>query len=115
MKTVKTRYLALKFECNTELDRDIFWKNLIETYLRLYGEYGLSKANIRLLDFKKENKYAIVSVNHTSLPRIRTVLTLIRELNGVKIIIHVLGVSGTIKRLKAKFPSTEALENNKTF
>ncbi|MEM2448814.1 MAG: Rpp14/Pop5 family protein [Candidatus Bathyarchaeia archaeon] len=103
MKTFKTRYLALKFECDGEIDRDVFWNCLIETYLRLYGEYGFSKANIRLLEFK--GKSAIISVDHAALPYLRAALTMIRELNGVKTIVRVLGVSGTIKRLKAKFLS----------
>lgn len=101
MKRFKTRYLALKVECEGEFNRDSFWKELIETYLRLYGEYGLSRANLRLLEFK--DNLIILSVSHGALPYLRAALTLIRELDGAKTIIHVLGVSGTVKRLKAKF------------
>ncbi|MBS7611020.1 ribonuclease P protein component 2 [Candidatus Bathyarchaeota archaeon] len=102
MKKFKTRYLALKVECDGKFNRDSFWRNLIETYLRLYGEYGLSKANLRLLEFR-ENRFAILSANHNALPYLRAALMLIRELDGMRTIIHVLGVSGTVKRLKAKF------------
>ncbi len=106
MKTFKTRYLALKVECDGEFDRDSFQKNLIETYLRLYGEYGLSKANLKLLKLE-EDGLAILSVNHKALPQLRAALALIRELGGVRTVVHVLGVSGTIKRLKAKFLSAD--------
>jgi len=106
MKMFKTRYLALKVECDGKFNRDSFQKNLIETYLRLYGEYGLSKANLKFLKLGDDG-LAILSVNHSSLPHLRTALAFIRELDGVRTLVHVLGVSGTIKRLKAKFLSTE--------
>lgn len=101
MKRFKTRYLALKVECEVEFNKDSFFQKLIETYLRLYGEYGLSKANLRLLEFKAN--FIILSVSHGALPYLRAALTLIRELDSAKMFIHVLGVSGTVKRVKAKF------------
>lgn len=96
----KRRYLALKL-LGASINKEAFWSSLIAMYLRLYGEYGLSKANLRLIEFRKDT--AIVSVSHRSLPKLRAALTFMKDIKGEKLLIQVLGVSGTIKKLRAKF------------
>jgi len=98
----KRRYLALKL-MGGRVFKTSLWSSVIDIYLRLYGEYGLSKAGLRLIEFNEDQGVAIISVNHRSLPYLRAALSLLREVDGKKVIIQVLGVSGTLKRLRRKF------------
>jgi len=102
----KRRYLALRLIGGKVL-KTALWSSVVDVYLRLYGEYGLSKAGLRLIEFNENRGVAIISVNHRSLPYLRAALSLLREVDGKRVIIQVLGVSGTLKRLRSKFLKTE--------
>lgn len=87
------------------------WSSILSLYLRLYGEYGLSKADLKLVEFDEDKGVAIISVTHTSLPYLRAALSLLREVDGKKVVLHVLGASGTLRRLKRKFLIDRGVES----
>ncbi len=101
-KRVRRRYLAL--EVNSEqavTERDVM-NAVWEAVLKLFGEYGSSKTDLSLMEADLQRNYAIVRCSHTSLERVRASIASITEINGNPAVVHVSGVSGTLKSLRKK-------------
>jgi len=102
LKSVRRRYLALEIDSDGLFDSREFMDAVWSAVLRLYGEYGASRAGLTLIDYDMEKRFAVVRVAHTSLGLIRTALTSMTKIGNKSVAIHVLTVSGTIKALYKK-------------
>lgn len=80
--------------------KNAIW-NMIE---RLFGEYGASKTGFVLINYDATKKYAVLRCANKMLEAFRASLASLTEVNGKPAVIHVLGVSGTLKSLERKFP-----------
>ena len=69
---------------------------------RLFGEYGASKTNLKLIKYVPEKRQVVVRCSHTMLEEVRAAITSTVEVNGKAAVIHVVGVSGTLKALAKK-------------
>lgn len=80
---------------------DAIWQNS----MALFGETGASKFSLwvpyNLYDRKKRR--GIVKCAHTSVEEVRSALAAIRQIGNEPVIVHVLGVTGTILSAKKKF------------
>ena len=105
MKIVRRRYLAVKIDSAQEIEekelKNAVW-NAIE---RLFGEYGASKAGFVLINYDASKNYAVLRCASSMLEAFRASLVSLTEISGKPVAIHVLGISGTLKSLKKKFPS----------
>jgi ribonuclease P/MRP protein subunit POP5 len=101
---VRRRYLAIKIDGVQEIEeRDL--KNAIwDTVVRLFGEYGASKTGFVLISYDTVKGYALLRCSSTALEAFRASLASLMEIGGKLATINVLGVSGTLKSLKRKFP-----------
>jgi len=100
-----------KFEVSEVIEA--IWKNT----LRLYGDVGTSELSMWIPAnlYNKERKEGIVKCNHLSVEKIRFSLTTIREINEERVIIKVLGTTGTIKSAKTKYlGASKTLEDYST-
>ena len=99
---MRRRYLALKVVSEQPVKgRDVIeavWKAV----LQLFGEYGASQASLNLIECNSQKNYAIVRCSHTAMDMVRASVTSITEINEKPAVIHVLGVSGTLKALRKK-------------
>jgi RNase P/RNase MRP subunit POP5 len=77
---------------------DAVWSEVV----KLYGEYGASRAGLAFIDYDVERKLAIVRVANTAVDMVRAALVSITKIGTKPIAIHVLTVSGTIKALIRK-------------
>jgi RNase P/RNase MRP subunit POP5 len=102
IKREKRRYLKLKIESNQQLDDDSVMDAVYASVKRLFGEYGASKANIRLITGLPENQYVVVRCSHLMLQHVRAAVASTVEIDGTEAAIHVLAVSGTLKALSKK-------------
>ena len=102
IKREKRRYLALKIESNQPLDEGAIMDAVHASVKRLFGEYGASKANIRLITGLPENRYLVVRCSHLMLEQVRAAVASTVEINGTEAAVHVLAVSGTLKSLSKK-------------
>jgi RNase P/RNase MRP subunit POP5 len=102
IKREKRRYLKLKIECDKPHDEAAVMDAVHASVKRLFGEYGASKANIRLIKGLPENGYLVVRCSHFMLQQVRAAVASTVEINGTEAAIHVLAVSGTIKALSKK-------------
>jgi len=100
----KKRYVV--FEAITDKFEPKSTENLIiENTLRFMGEFGVSKSGFMMLNDSWNKNKGIIKINPKYVDELKMSLGLIKG----KIIINVLGVSGTLKKAKQKFMKEEEL------
>ncbi len=108
MVKFKSRYLLVESLYENDKIRNLdpsqmsgIIKKVVES---LFGEIGLGKIN-KNLQIKYMNNHSnlmIVRVSKEHLNLLWTTLSLINEIDGEKVKLHVIGVSGTIKKTEIK-------------
>lgn len=107
IKREKRRYLSLKIETDQLFDEQTILDAVYASILRLFGEVGASKANIKLITSFPEKNQLIIRCSHFMLEKVRASITSIIEINKKETTIHVLNVSGTLKALSKKIKKKE--------
>ena len=102
MKSVRRRYLALEIDTDELLDSREFMDAVWSAVLRLYGEYGASRAGLSLIDYDMEKRFAVIRTVHTTVDMVRTALASITRIGSKPVAVHVVRVSGTIRSLYKK-------------
>jgi len=98
----RRRYVLAKIDSEMMPSERDFQKLLWSSIIRLFGEYGASHADISLIEYNREARYAIIRCQHNALPMVRAALAAILKADGDRISVHVLLVSGTLKALRRK-------------
>ena len=101
-KRVRRRYLALKVVSKQPVDRRDVTDAVWNAVFRLFGEYGASQANLSLVEFNPQKNVAVVRCSHAALEMVRASIASITEINDKPAVIHVVGVSGTLRALRKK-------------
>jgi len=73
-----------------------------DSILRLFGEYGASRTDLRLIDYDPENKRAVIRCSHEALPLVKASIPCITRIGGRPAAVHIELVSGTLKSLRKK-------------
>lgn len=102
IKREKRRYLALDVVSQQPLNERTVLDVVQCSVCRLFGEYGASKANIKLIKGIPEKQQVVIRCSHLMLERVRAAIASILEVDGQPVAIHVVGVSGTLKALANK-------------
>ena len=98
---IRHRYLVLEIDFKEAFSSKEFVDAIWEAIFKLFGEYGASKASIKLIDYDQKEKIAVISTTHKSLNMTRAALTSITKIADNPVAIHIIKVSGTLKTLKA--------------
>ena len=101
-KRVRRRYLALKVVSEQHVNERDVMDAVWNAVLKLFGEYGASQANLSLMEADPQRNFAVLRCTHTALERVRASIASITEINGKPAVIHVIGVSGTLRALRKK-------------
>ncbi len=101
-KRVRWRYLAIKVLSEKPFDKREVMDAVSNAVLQLFGEYGASQANLRFIEFDPRKDYAVTRCSHAALEMIRASIASITEIDGRRVVFHVLGVSGTLRALRRK-------------
>ena len=101
-KRMRRRYLALKVVSEQPVNERAVMDAVWNAVLKLFGEYGASQANLSLMEYDPQRNYAVVRCSHAVLERVRASIASITEINGKPAVIHVIGVSGTLRALRKK-------------
>jgi ribonuclease P/MRP protein subunit POP5 len=99
---VRWRYLALRVVSEQPVNGREVMDAVWNAVLRLFGEYGASQANLSLIEFNLQKNYAVTRCSHTALEMVRASIASITEINEKPAVIHVVGVSGTLRALRKK-------------
>ena len=98
----RRRYLALKVEGEEPLNGRTVMDAVEASVLRLFGEYGASQANLKMIEYIPQKSQLVVRCSHKALEKVRAAIASTIEINGKTAAIHVVGVSGTLKALSKK-------------
>ncbi len=102
IKREKRRYLALTVVGEQSPSEEAVLDAVQASIHRLFGEYGASKANLRLIKKRPEKEQIVVCCSHKALEQVRAAIALTTVIDGKVGAVHVLGVSGTLKALSKK-------------
>jgi ribonuclease P/MRP protein subunit POP5 len=102
VKREKRRYLALEVAGDQTVDEGAVLDAVQASVSRLFGEYGASKANLKLITYIPEKHQFVICCSHIMLEKVRAAIASIMEVNGKTAAMHVVGVSGTLKALSKK-------------
>ncbi len=96
------RYLAISLEGGYAYSEQEVSDALYQAVRELFGDYGVSGLQPRLIEFDEETSKGIVRCSRSHTREMRAVLALITEISNREAAVRVTGASGTIKSLKAK-------------
>lgn len=99
----RNRYLVFELISDSKVDRDSVIRAIWNSSLTFLGELGTSKSSLWLTEWDSAKGIGILKVNHKAVDKARAALALVKEINKKPCIIHVLGISGTIKKAKEKW------------
>jgi len=102
IKREKRRYLALEVASEQSVDERVVLDAVQASVRRLFGEYGASKTNLKLITYIPEKHQVVICCSHFMLEKVRAAIASIMEVNGETAAMHVVGVSGTLKALSKK-------------
>lgn len=97
----KKRYLAIEIDCEEKLTRNQFIKGIWNNAISLIGDYGVSKTDLWIHDY--DGKYAIIECKKDKINLICQIISTTYKINNNKTKLNILGISGTIKKVKKKF------------
>ncbi|MBD3309763.1 ribonuclease P protein component 2 [Candidatus Woesearchaeota archaeon] len=102
----KKRYLAFEIASKKEIKdisaiSDAIWKSSLE----FLGESGCAKAGIMILKdrYNKEKQRGLIRVSSKHVENLKASLALTKQVQGRKVIIKSIGVSGIIKKAEQKY------------
>jgi ribonuclease P/MRP protein subunit POP5 len=98
---MKKRYLAIELICEEPANRNDLIKELMSSASSLLGDVVASECDIKVLGF--EDFKGVIQCTHTRVKETRASLAALTRINGKRATLHVLGASGTIKRVNEKF------------
>ena len=110
---MRRRYIAVKIkrenldERSKTLSRGALWEAVWTNLIQLYGEYGASQADLSLIEYNPNKSYAIFRCSHKALDTVRTTISAVTKIGGLRLALHILYVSGTLKALKRRLMEDE--------
>ena len=106
-KRERRRYLALAIKTqHTFQEREIVYA-VRNALIELFGEYGVSRANLKFMEIDLTKSFAIVRCSHTALEKVRASVASITAINGKPVVLHSIAVSGTLQALRKRVISKE--------
>ncbi|MFX1479243.1 MAG: Rpp14/Pop5 family protein [Promethearchaeota archaeon] len=102
MKKERQRYIIFKIitEGNLLLNQKLILKSIWQSIWRYFGMKEANKIGLWLLELNLEESYGIIRFSHETKEVIITSLTLVKEINGNKVILSPIKTYGTIKSIK---------------
>jgi len=105
----RRRYLAVRLVTedsppSDDAFREALWRRLNE----LYGELGVSRIGFWLVVYDPSLRAAIIRCRHDQVRMVRAALATITHIGESRLILHVVGISGTIRKAKTLIPGMEA-------
>ena len=99
------RYLVFEIISTKDFDISEMVEAVWQSSMTLFGETGASKFSLwvpfNLYD--RQKKRGIIKCAHTSVEEVRSAIAAIQQIGNEPVIVHVLGVTGTILSAKKKF------------
>ena len=91
--------MALKIDSKEIFSPGEFMDAVWDAVLKLYGEYGMSRSGLMLINYDAEKRLAVIRTMHTTVEMVRAALASITKIQDKPVAIHVITISGTIRTL----------------
>ncbi len=98
----KKRYLVYEIKTEKKIQLQEVKQEIEDKMLQFLGELGYGKAGIIILNEWQDNK-GMLKVNTKYLNNVKTALSLITSIEGQRVLIKSIGVSGILSKAKDKF------------
>ena len=102
IKREKRRYIAINVESEQYFNELEVLAAVQASVLRLFGEYGASKADLKLIKTIPEKRQLVLRCSHLMLEKVRAAIASIVQIADRPAVVHVVGVCGTLKALSKK-------------
>ena len=102
-KTERNRYLVYEVVSDSKVGDEEIGKAIWKTALDFLGELGVSRSSLRIVEFDEKKQKGIIKVNHKSVEEARVVLALVKDINKKPVALHVLGVSGILRKARGEW------------
>lgn len=99
---MRRRYIAVKIDSNQTIKKEDVFYAVWNSILKMFGEYGASQTDLRLIDYDPENRQAVLRCSHKALPLVKASIPCVTRIGGGAAAIHVQLVSGTLSALRRK-------------
>lgn len=101
----RKRYIAFQVISENKIPINDVFNSIWHSLLNFLGEYGVANAAIWVTktNYNEEKQIGIIRCSHLSVEHVRASLAMIQRIGDSRVIMKVLGVSGTIKAAKKKF------------
>ena len=101
----RRRYIAYQMISEEKVLLQDLINGIWHSILNFLGEHGSSKADIWIARdiYDEKKQMGLIRCSHLSVEHIRASLALIERIGDARVVVKVLGVSGTIKAAKMKF------------
>jgi len=101
----RRRYIAYQVLSEDKFILQDLINSIWHSLLNLLGELGASQADIWIVKdtWDEKKQIGIIRCSHDNVEQVRTSLALIERIGDVRVIVKVLGISGSIKATKMKF------------
>ncbi len=99
----KKRYMVFKIISSKKIAKAIVFESILYSYKENFGDIGLARAGIQLVDYDEETNTGILRVGNTYVDNARYSFAMVKKIDDMDVIIFTKGISGTIKKSKAKF------------
>jgi len=95
------RYLAITIDGDDAYSEQDISEIIQQSVMELFGDYGVSSIRPRLKEYDAEKRVGIIRCDRGHTREMRVALAIITKIGSRDAAIRVMGVSGTIKSLKA--------------
>ena len=101
----RRRYIAYQVISEEKILLQDLANSIWHSVLNFLGEHGSSKADMWIAKniYDEKRQMGLIRCSHLSVEDIRASLALIERIGDTRVVVKVLGVSGTIKAAKVKF------------
>jgi ribonuclease P/MRP protein subunit POP5 len=98
----KERYIKFKLISEEPVEYADLEAAIWSTFLEFYGEEGVSRFSLWLIKnlWNPKEQTAVLKCNNKSVQQVLAGLGLISRLGDTRVIFKILGISGTLKKLK---------------
>ncbi|MFX1327070.1 MAG: Rpp14/Pop5 family protein [Promethearchaeota archaeon] len=100
----RQRYIFFKIIKDSKiiLTQNSILKSIWQSIWRYFGMKEANKIGLWLIELDLDENYGIIRCSHKTKEIIISSLSLVKEINGIKVIISPIKTSGTIRSLKKK-------------
>lgn len=101
----RRRYIAYQVIFEEKVPFPDLVNTIWHSLLNFLGELGTSEADIWVVKdtFDEAKQIGLIRCSHMTVEHVRSALALVQRIGDTRVIIKVLGVSGTIRAAKTKF------------